>query len=44
MGPSAHHVAADVLAQRVAGLPSPLAVTASVSVAVYRRARAGASA
>ncbi len=32
MGPSAHHVDADVLAARVAALPDPVAVTVSVTV------------
>jgi 23S rRNA (guanine745-N1)-methyltransferase len=40
MGPSAHHVAPDALAERVAALPSPMAVTASVAVSVHRRADA----
>jgi 23S rRNA (guanine745-N1)-methyltransferase len=37
MGPSAHHVDAERLAELIAGLPEPVAVTASVSLAVYRR-------
>jgi 23S rRNA (guanine745-N1)-methyltransferase len=35
MGPSAHHVDAKRLEQRVAALPEPLEVTVSVSVATY---------
>jgi 23S rRNA (guanine745-N1)-methyltransferase len=41
MGPSAHHVAPGVLAERVAALPSPVAVTASVVVSAYRGRVAG---
>jgi 23S rRNA (guanine745-N1)-methyltransferase len=37
MGPSAHHVDDRELARRVAALPEPLAVTASVTLSVYRR-------
>jgi 23S rRNA (guanine745-N1)-methyltransferase len=37
MGPSAHHVGAETLAERIAGLPSPVHVTASVTVSTYRR-------
>ncbi|UFS93449.1 putative RNA methyltransferase [Nocardia huaxiensis] len=36
MGPSAHHAAAE-RAERIAALPDPLPVTASVSISVYRR-------
>jgi 23S rRNA (guanine745-N1)-methyltransferase len=36
MGPSAHHVDPDQLADRVSGLPDPLPVTVSVRVAAYR--------
>jgi 23S rRNA (guanine745-N1)-methyltransferase len=38
MGPSAHHVSAETLAERVAALPEPAPVTASVVLAAYRRA------
>jgi 23S rRNA (guanine745-N1)-methyltransferase len=41
MGPSARHLSEQDLAQRVAALPDPLAVTLSVTVATYRRAGAG---
>ena len=37
MGPSAWHVDEETLAQRLAALPDPLTVTASVTVSVYRR-------
>jgi 23S rRNA (guanine745-N1)-methyltransferase len=37
MGPSAHHVEPGRLERRVAGLPEPVAVTASVTLSVYRR-------
>jgi 23S rRNA (guanine745-N1)-methyltransferase len=37
MGPSAHHVSAETLAQRVGALPEPVAVTASVQLSVFRR-------
>lgn len=37
MGPSAWHQAAATVAARIAGLPSPVSVTASVRLAVYRR-------
>ncbi|MEV4758064.1 putative RNA methyltransferase [Micromonospora sp. NPDC049559] len=36
MGPSAWHADADRLAARIAALPEPVAVTASVRLAVYR--------
>jgi len=36
MGPSAHHVGAAQLADRIAALADPLTVTASVTVAAYR--------
>jgi 23S rRNA (guanine745-N1)-methyltransferase len=36
MGPSARHVEPDALAEAIAGLPEPVAATASVSLAVYR--------
>ncbi len=36
MGPSAHHVRADLLAQGIAALPQRLSVTASATIAVYR--------
>jgi len=36
MGPSAHHADAGVLASRIAGLPEPVRVTASVTISVYR--------
>jgi 23S rRNA (guanine745-N1)-methyltransferase len=38
MGPSARHLSADQIAERVAALADPLAVTLSVTVASYRRA------
>jgi 23S rRNA (guanine745-N1)-methyltransferase len=38
MGPSARHLSADTIAERVAALADPLAVTLSVTVASYRRA------
>ena len=37
MGPSAWHTDPELLAQRLAALPDPVRVTASVTVAVYRR-------
>jgi 23S rRNA (guanine745-N1)-methyltransferase len=37
MGPSAHHVEAGVLASRVAALPEPIRVTASVVVQTFAR-------
>jgi 23S rRNA (guanine745-N1)-methyltransferase len=37
MGPSARHLDADQVAERVAALPEPFAVTLSVRVATYRR-------
>ncbi|MFE7194848.1 putative RNA methyltransferase [Kitasatospora sp. NPDC057541] len=37
MGPSAWHTDADRLAERLAALPDPVEVTASVTVAAYRR-------
>jgi 23S rRNA (guanine745-N1)-methyltransferase len=37
MGPSAHHVSAEELAERVAALPETVAVTASVVLSVHRR-------
>jgi len=40
MGPSARHLAEQEIEQRVGALADPLAVTLSVSVATYRRARA----
>lgn len=40
MGPSAHHVGADVLDRRIGELPEELAVTASVVVQTFRRATA----
>jgi 23S rRNA (guanine745-N1)-methyltransferase len=39
MGPSAHHLGADAIRERVAGLPEQVAVTASVDVAIFRPAR-----
>ena len=36
MGPSAHHIGAAELADRIAALADPLTVTASVTVAAYR--------
>jgi 23S rRNA (guanine745-N1)-methyltransferase len=36
MGPSAHHISAAQLADRIAGLADPLTVTASVTIAAYR--------
>ncbi|GAA3515531.1 putative RNA methyltransferase [Actinocatenispora rupis] len=36
MGPSARHLSADALADRIAALPDPVEVTASVTVAAYR--------
>jgi 23S rRNA (guanine745-N1)-methyltransferase len=38
MGPSAHHVAPADVAARVAALPSPVSVTASVTITTYRPA------
>src|SRR5690606_30054899 len=38
MGPSARHLDGQQVAERVAALPDPLAVTLSVPVATYRRA------
>ncbi len=38
MGPSARHLSGDEIAERVAALADPLAVTLSVTVASYRRA------
>ena len=38
MGPSARHLDERQVAERVAALPDPLAVTLSVTVATYRRA------
>jgi 23S rRNA (guanine745-N1)-methyltransferase len=38
MGPSARHLSEQQVAERVAALPDPLAVTLSVTVATYRRA------
>jgi len=38
MGPSARHLNEQQVAERVAALPDPLAVTLSVTVATYRRA------
>jgi 23S rRNA (guanine745-N1)-methyltransferase len=37
MGPSAYHTSADELAERIAELPEPMAVTASVIVSAYAR-------
>ena len=39
MSPSAHHVTEDQLEERLARLPEPLVVTASVTLASYRVAR-----
>jgi len=39
MGPSAWHATADVRAARIAALPDPVLVTASVLVADYRPER-----
>jgi 23S rRNA (guanine745-N1)-methyltransferase len=39
MGPSAHHVDEGELDARIAALPDPLEVTASVTISVYRRER-----
>jgi len=39
MGPSAHHITAGELAQRVAALPEPTPATVSARLAVYRPAR-----
>jgi 23S rRNA (guanine745-N1)-methyltransferase len=39
MGPSAHHIDVGELAGRIAALPDPVAVTASVTLSVYRPAR-----
>ena len=36
MGPSAWHVAPSALAERIAGLPEPMSVTASVEVLTYQ--------
>lgn len=41
MGPSARHLNEQQVAERVAALPDPLAVTLSVTVATYRRDSAG---
>jgi 23S rRNA (guanine745-N1)-methyltransferase len=41
MGPSAWHVAPDVLADRVAALPDPMAVTARVRVSTYSQVGLG---
>lgn len=41
MGPSARHLSEREVAQRVAALADPLAVTLSVTVATYRRAGTG---
>ncbi len=38
MGPSAWHVGAETLAERVAALPEPVRITASVVVTAFRRA------
>lgn len=38
MGPSARHLTAEEIDERVGALPDPLAVTLSVTVATYRRA------
>ena len=38
MGPSARHLSAEQIAERVAALPDPLVVTLSATVATYRRA------
>jgi 23S rRNA (guanine745-N1)-methyltransferase len=37
MGPSAWHADREGLARRIRELPQPVAVTASVTAAVYRR-------
>jgi 23S rRNA (guanine745-N1)-methyltransferase len=37
MGPSAWHATVESLRGRIAGLPDPITVTASVTVSVYRR-------
>jgi 23S rRNA (guanine745-N1)-methyltransferase len=37
MGPSAHHIGADVLADRVRALPSPVAVTVDLNISAYQR-------
>jgi 23S rRNA (guanine745-N1)-methyltransferase len=37
MGPSAFHTDSEELAERIGRLPEPMAVTASVTVSVYRR-------
>lgn len=37
MGPSARHAVDAAVAERVRALPEPMAVTASVTVSVYRR-------
>jgi 23S rRNA (guanine745-N1)-methyltransferase len=41
MGPSAHHIEPAVLAERVAGLPESVRVTAAVVVQTFRRRPAG---
>lgn len=41
MGPSARHVPAGLLAERVATLPAPVAVTCSVEVSTFRAPAAG---
>jgi 23S rRNA (guanine745-N1)-methyltransferase len=37
MGPSAHHVGPDVLADRIRALPSPVAVTVDLNISAYQR-------
>ncbi len=37
MGPSAHHIAPGVLADRIQALPSPVAVTVDLRITAYRR-------
>ena len=37
MGPSAHHIPPDVLADRIRALPSPTAVTVDLHISVYQR-------
>jgi 23S rRNA (guanine745-N1)-methyltransferase len=44
MGPTAHHLAADDLDRRVARLPEPVEVTASVRVETFRRGEGNAAA
>ena len=39
MGPSARHTDPATMRERIAVLPNPATVTASVTVSVYRRAR-----